>query len=282
VATPALPPDPLPGFWKSIEALRTALRRNAAVNVNAQGLRQKTRGLVETWFRSVRPYLHGLALPEERLSTVDSAMQRLLRLAAAPNSKASYIAEVDAVRKTARPELELDVEQHRGKLILQAASTQVQATATETLILTTLERIGLQETARSYRQVLIDLSEARRLSYRGTATELREVVREVLDHLAPDDQVTSTAGYKQQPGTDGPTMTQKARFILKARGLGESERKAPEQAVALLEEQIASLARSTYVKGAASTHSVTTLPTARTFKGFADAVLAELLQVHRE
>src|SRR5205085_2867453 len=116
-------------------------------------------------------------------------------------------------------ELELDVEQHRGKLILQAASTQVQATATETLILTTLERIGLQETARSYRQVLIDLSEARRLSYRGTATELREVVREVLDHLAPDDQVTSTAGYKQQPGTDGPTMTQKARFILKARGL---------------------------------------------------------------
>ncbi len=281
MAAPVLPPDPLPGFWKGVEALRTALRRNSAVKVNAQGLRQKTRDLVETWFRSVRPYLQGLALPEERFSAVDTAMQGLLKLAGAPNSKASYISQIDAVRKTARPELELDVEQHRGKLIRQA-STQLQVTTTEALILSTLERIGLPDTARSYRQVLIDLSEARRLSYRGTATELREVVREVLDHLAPDDQVTSAPGYKQQPDTQGPTMTQKARFILKARRLGESERKAPEQAVALFDEQIASLARSTYVKGAVSTHSATTLQTARTFKGFADAVLAELLQVHRE
>lgn len=281
MATPALTPDPLPVFWDDVEALRTALRRNAAVNVNAKVLRDQTRELVQSWFRVVRPYLLHLGLPEERIGSLDTSMQRLLKLSGAPHAKSSYIAEVDAIRITARPELDLDVEQHRGKVVLQAA-THLQVTTTEARILDTLERIGLPEVARSYHQVLIDLSEARRLSYRGTATELREVVREVLDHLAPDDAVTSAPGFKLQADTTGPTMAQKARFILKARGLGESARRAPEEAVALFEEQIASLVRATYRKGAASTHVPTTLEQARNLKGFADAVLAELLQVHRE
>jgi hypothetical protein len=215
------------------------------------------------------------------MNAVDAAMQRLLKLASAPNARASYVAEVDVVRK-ARTELELDVEQHRGSLILQAAATQLQVTPTEAEILRTLEKIGLPGTALSYRQMMIDMGEARRLSYRGTATELREVVREVLDHLAPDDEVTSAPGFKLLQGMKGPTMAQKARFILKARGLGDSDRQAAEDSVTLLEDQIASLARSTYVKGAASTHSITTLERARNFKGYADAVLAELLQVHSQ
>jgi hypothetical protein len=211
---------------------------------------------------------------------VDTAMQRLLRLSLAPNAKASYLAEIDTVR-TAWPELVLDVEQHRGQLIRKAAETHITISEVEQRILETLSKIGLPDAGQSYQQVLIDLAEGNRLSYRGTATELREVVREVLDHLAPDDEVMATPGFKLLKDMKGPTMAQKARYILKARGMGDTARKASEEAVELFEEQIASLARSTYQKGSASTHSVTTLETARTFKGFADAVLAELLQVHR-
>jgi len=208
-------------------------------------------------------------------------MQRILKLSLAPNAKATYIGEVDKVRE-AWPELELDVEQQRGQLIRQAAESQILITTVEQRILETLPKIGLPEAAQSYRQVLVDLAEAGRLSYRGTATELREVVREVLDHLAPDADVMAAPGFKLQDDLKTPTMTQKARFILKKRGMGETARRAPEDAVELLEEQIASLARATYQKGSASTHATTSLETVRGFKGYADAVLAELLQVHRE
>lgn len=281
MAIPALPPDPLPACWRGAVALRAALRGNTAVNVNTLVLRAQARDLVQSWFRAVRPYLETIGLPAERISAIDLAMQRILKLSLAPNAKATYIGEVDKVRE-AWPELELDVEQQRGQLIRQAAESQIQITTVEQRILETLPKIGLPEAAQSYRQVLVDLAEAGRLSYRGTATELREVVREVLDHLAPDADVMAAPGFKLQGNLKAPTMTQKARFILKKRGMGETARQAPEDAVELLEEQIASLARSTYVKGAASTHSVTTLETARGFKGYADAVLAELLQVHRE
>jgi hypothetical protein len=87
-------------------------------------------------------------------------------------------------------------------------------------------------------------------------------------------------GFTLEKDRKGPTMKQKARFILKARGLGDTGRKAPEQAVDLMEEQIASIARSVYERGSVSTHGAATLPELQRFKGYADAVLAELLQIH--
>ena len=101
-----------------------------------------------------------------------------------------------------------------------------------------------------------------------------------MDHLAPDQAVQASPGFKLEKDRKGPTMKQKARYILKARGVGESSRAAPEQSVELLEEQIASLARSVYERGSASTHGATAKSQVLSFKGYADAVLAELLQLH--
>ena len=161
----------------------------------------------------------------------------------------------------------------------RTARTQSNVTRLEAGIVETLEKM-LPQTALCYRQVLSDLFGQDRLSYRGTATELREVVREVLDHLAPDQAVQASPGFKLEKDRKGPTMKQKARYILKARGVGESSRAAPEQSVELLEEQIASLARSVYERGSASTHGATAKSQVLSFKGYADAVLAELLQLH--
>jgi hypothetical protein len=260
--------------------LRTAIRRNEAVNVNAQALRTRTNNIVQTWFREVRPYLDSGGVPADRVKVADVAMQNLLKLALGNNSKKSYISEIDAVRE-AWPELMLDVEQYRAQSIRSAAESEIRMTEVEQRILDTLPKIGLPHAVPSYQQVIIDLAEANKLSYRGTATELREVVREVLDHLAPDEDVLAAPGFKLVDDQKRPTMAQKARFILKARGVGETAREAPEKAVELLEEQIASIARATYQKGSASTHAATNLETVRGFKGYADAVLAELLQVHR-
>ncbi len=139
----------------------------------------------------------------------------------------------------------------------------------------------LPDSAKSYQQAMTDLADPKRLSCRGVAAELREVVREVLDHLAPDEEVMRDPGFKLEKDMKGPTMRQKARFILRARGVGETERRAPEDAVRLLDDQVASLVRSTYQRGSVPTHTAPSQAEVRTFKGYADAVLAELLQVHK-
>ena len=133
--------------------------------------------------------------------------------------------------------------------------------------------------ALSYKQVLQDLSDAGRVSYRGTAAELREVVRELLDHLAPDEDVLKTV--KLDPTQKRPSMKQKATFILKMRGVGDTTRKTAEDSVGAVENSVGSLARSVYDRGSISTHIATTRSEVLTFKGYAEAVLAELLQIHR-
>ena len=55
---------------------------------------------------------------------------------------------------------------------------------------------GLIESAgRSYEQACLDLRDNAKCSYRGAAAELRETLREVLDHLAPDKEVISQNKY---------------------------------------------------------------------------------------
>ena len=53
-----------------------------------------------------------------------------------------------------------------------------------------LEKVN-PELANAYRQVRRDLQDVTRLSYRGTANELREILREVLVKLAPDSEVVA-------------------------------------------------------------------------------------------
>lgn len=245
------------------------------MNVNSDHLRQQTRDLAQRWFRDMRPVCVGVGVGNEELKEPDGIFQGLLRLANGRNPKRSYLRAVRSARQL-RPELEARVDMLKGA---QAGDTTHLITSVEAGVIRTLEQM-LPHAALSYRQVIADLCGPNRFSYRGTATELREVVREVLDHLAPDDAVLKSPGFKLEKDRRGPTMKQKARFILRARGVGESSRSAPEQSVELLEDQIASLARSVYERGSASTHGATAKSQVLSFKGYADAVLAELLQLH--
>ena len=264
-------------FWHSIDALASAVARVKAVNVNSSVLREDARTIAQQWFREIRPDCTSIGLKDQSFLELDALLQNLLRLANGGNPKRSYVITLKAVRK-ARSGFESLVELSRGSAVVQSAKEMAPL---EAGILRTMEQM-LPHAASSYRQVLDDLAEPMRLSYRGTATELREVVRETLDHLAPDADVQKAPGFKLEKDRKGPTMKQKARFILKARGLGDSSRSAPETAVELLEDQIASLARSVYERGSASTHGATVKAQVLSFKAYADAVLAELLGLHTQ
>jgi hypothetical protein len=209
------------------------------------------------------------------IEQLDRINQEVLGLAAKTNRASSYrnkLRDLDELRIRVTMAVEIGSASRGGEAPDGAATTF------EASILATLEQI-VPTIALSYRQVLQDLRESHRLSYRGTASELREVLRELLDHLAPDEEVLKKISLEKDQKR--PSMKQKATFILKARGIGDTARKTPIAAVETVEESVGALARSVYDRGSLSTHVVTTRQEVVTLKNYADAVLADLLQINR-
>src|SRR6266513_2595425 len=177
-------------------------------------------------------------------------MQHLVGLSIGKNSKASYQNVVRDI-KTKRKEIETGLE------FLIGAESPASATpsGSEGAILATLEKM-IPTAGASYKQALLDVQQQGRVSYRGTAAELREVVREVLDHLAPDREVTASMGFKLEDGLKGPSIKQ-------------------------LDENIPALSRSVYNRGSMDVHMGRTREEVLNFKLYADAILGELLEIHK-
>ena len=270
------PRDAWDSLWAAFDALRAKVRASKAQNVNAQSLRDAAKSIVQSYFRAVRPEVAVLGIDAAILGQLDEPMQDLLRLANGLNSKRSYEKTLEAMRAAKRG---LD---GRREMLLGGAALAggvgPPRTEVERQILATLEQL-LPSAAQSYEQALLDLAGPHRVSYRGTAVEIRECLRELLDHLAPDAAVAKEPGFTYEKGLTKPTMKQKARFILRNRGGPQAGVASAEDAVVRVEDGTASLTRSVYTRGALSTHVATTLREVRQLKLYADAVLAELLEI---
>ena len=269
-------------FWQTFEALQATISKGTATNVNKVADRDAAKNLVREYFTVLQPHLTSLGFPQELLRSLDAPAQRLLELANGNNVRSSYKATIRTLRD-ARVAAELQLLQRAGRGAGTSPSSVAQS-PTEEQILNTLRKM-IPSAALSYEQGLADLRGPARVSYRGSATELREALRETLDHLAPDDEVKKQADYKPEKDEHGkdrpPTMRQKAQFILKHRGSSSPAVATARGAIKRVEEACAELARSVYTLSSVSTHSATEKKAVLDMKGYADAVLAELLQVHK-
>jgi hypothetical protein len=271
-------PDFWDGLWAAVDDLRAGIARSKAVNVNVQRLRDSAREVVESYFRRVRPSLIGIGIVDDDLVVLDRTMQALLQLSHGRNPKQSYLRVMrDMGRERSR--LAPIREQKLGERLVSPAS-EPQHSETEQRIIQTVGQLVPSATL-SYEQALSELRGVDRLSYRGTAVELRETLREVLDHLAPDQEVMNVPGFKLEQDRQRPTMRQKARFVLRSRGLSATLRKAPEDTISLVDERTSSLVRSAYERGSVSTHVAMKKPEVQQLKLYIDSVLAELLQIHQ-
>jgi hypothetical protein len=161
------------------------------------------------------------------------------------------------------------------------AAGVVVVTPTERLIIETLSRI-VPSAAVSYEQCLVDLGQVQRLSYRGVAHELREVLRETLNYLAPDADVMAQAGFRLEPDRTRPTQKQKALYVFRMRNLSREAISAPELTVSMVEELGASITRTAYTRGAKDAHTDSSAREVRQLKMYIDAVLGELLEIHAQ
>ncbi len=264
-------------FSADLERSRRAVLQARTTHIGSSSLRNGIRKLVQEYFREIRPELEASQIAFELIGQFDEQMQRLLRLANQRNRRTTYVRALrDAIETRQEIELERELRMSQLRSRLQRADRS----AVEQAILQTLERLA-PAAALSYEQALNDLNDATRISYKGTAHELRETLREVLGHLAPDDEVTADPGFKPEKNRTQPTHRQKVEYILKRRGLSRRARPAVGSAN-LIDQLVASITRATYERGSLAAHVAQTRGEVQQLKMYVDTVLGELLEIHQQ
>jgi hypothetical protein len=254
-----------------------AIGRVTAVNVNTASARDAARSLIQDYFRGVRPDLATLGFGDDDLEALDGHMQRLLALANGRNARTSYTIALRQIRSEIQ-RIEFARERRLGEQ--RHGTATVLVSDVESRIIATLQQL-VPTAALSYEQALRDLANStRRQSFRGTANELREALRETVDHLAPDAEVMAASNFRLEAGQTGPTQRQKVGYILRSRQLPSAARRVPEETVSLIEELTGAVARASYTRSSLSAHIASSEQEVRQLKMYVDGVLAELLQVH--
>lgn len=263
-----------------IATFKNALSKCKAVNVNTTRIKDEARAMVQHYFRQARVEAQHIGMTNQQLELLDDGFQNLLKLINGNNPVRRYKAEVAAIL-SAKTGLDTELERLVGQSLVKTTTKASEIDGHDGKILETLDQV-VPTAGLSYRQACLDLAAQDRLSYRGTANEFREALRELLDHLAPDKNVETQPGFKFEDKQIKPTMKQKVRFILRARGLPATSSETPESAVVLVDELIGKLTRSTYNRSSISAHVSTTRGEVCQMKMYVDSVLAELLEIHRE
>jgi hypothetical protein len=252
-------------FLEMVDQFSVKLRAVKGKQIQSAAIREQGIILVRKFFDVHRPRLRTASTTQ--LEAIDSIFQGMYEVLHTRCSRAKVLAAIKSVRP-------LLVSAERPQAGIQEGSGHPEIKA----ILQTLHQLGMPEAAASITQAAKDF-QSERLSWRGTVTELREALREVLDHFAPDVEVKAMVGYKQEPNTSGPTMRQKVKYIFDKRGLGKGKSDPAAAAVEGIDSIIGTWVRSVYVRASISTHTHETREEALRVYNWVRVVLSELLEV---
>jgi hypothetical protein len=266
----------IPDLLNRLQDFTSAVRKNNAVNINSKVIKQSAIATGSYYFNECRADAFRILGDERSLAKLDENWQQLIRLAHGNNAKSSYLS---LLRNLLRQVKALAVAMHAQTSPLQTLwPSKMTYSQAEEILISTLDDL-VPCAAQCYRQGLQDIESESRLSYRGTASEFRETLREVLDHLAPDSEVCGQPWFKQEPNRSGPTMKQKVRYILTSRGEGKTQRYPAEKSIDVIENLCGEIARAVYDRASLSTHVETTKKEVRQLKRYLDAALFDLLEI---
>lgn len=258
-------------FIQDVEDVRKQISRGHSVQVTSQKQTKAIQQIVDLYFRDVRPSILSHSASSEFVKGIDTEMQDLLVCSHKRTKRSLLKKRLSSMKKKL-----IQLEGH--SLVLVGTDSSTEADFVDGRIIETLKEL-IPSAAFSYEQALLDIAGPQRKSWRGPATDLREALRETLDHLAPDKDVTSQPGFKLEPDAKGPTMKQKARFILRKRGLSKTLSETPEKAVDSIETVISSFVRSVYKRSSISTHTPTVRDEVLRVRDWVRIVLCELLEI---
>ncbi|NOX81680.1 MAG: hypothetical protein GXP06_01555 [Alphaproteobacteria bacterium] len=247
------------------------LEKAKSININTNMLRSEASDVSQQYFQKARHVLQSADL-EDEIKVLDEAFGIILELSDRSNAKSTYKRQTSIIRRL--------LPKVGTRIILNQSVTKNETNTTDEdkRVIQTLGRL-VPAAALSYEQAIHDLSDSGRISFRGPALELREALREALDHLAPDEEVTKADGYVKEKDRHGPTMKQKVRFILKARGQSKSTSNVPEQASATVDEMVGNLTRSIYTSSSVATHVAAERKTVTQLRRYVVAILHDILEL---
>ena len=136
--------------------------------------------------------------------------------------------------------------------------------------------------ANSYEQAILDLDNDGRISYRGCASELREVLTGVLHILAPTEKVQATEWYQEARRSGNrkekqPTRAERTKYILRLRAKRSSATEAAETVMLSVEERLGNVVSASYRRSSDSTHTATEKDEVSQQLQYLNALLRELL-----
>jgi len=274
--------DHLKVLTDKIVVFKKRLSSSTARQLTSKVLKTGAKNLVQQYFRITRTELIQMSIDS---TNFDLLMQNLNELVS-KNSLTSTCRTLIKLIEKEIPKMEIKRELFISEKQISSKEKKTHTTEIDKRILATLSDT-IPSAALSYKQALMDLDDNSKISFRGTAAELREVIREVLDYLAPDKDVKNSEGFVYEKDSKGnflpsPTMKQKTRYILKSRGLSKTAIKTPESVLNIIEESIGVFTRSTYERGSISTHQTTEEPDIRQLKSYAETLLCELLEIYKQ
>lgn len=190
----------------------------------------------------------------EEVKDIESALQVL---------NAAAIQKVVEILKTIKGEVEIKLVRPNEMNLEKSILEKLEANYPQLAIL--------------YRQVLLDLGREDQITYRGSVGLLRELLREFLERIAPDEEVMASPGYEPEKNESkkpqsSPTRTQRVDFYLKK--CKSSSR--PETLKTLRQIEV-SYPTALYAIGSKSTHTTTEKEEAYKVKILTDVVIHDLL-----
>jgi hypothetical protein len=254
---------------KETDQLRRSLKSGPGTQIQANSDCEKIRTLCTIYFDARSE----LADSEDALDA-DGIFKELHTAARGKPGRAKVVNRLTTAKQ-------LLVKLEGAALTSAAAKSAGSRTATDQLIIETLRDV-CPSAAAAYSQALADLGADKRESWRGPATDLREALRETLDVLAPDDEITREVGFRLEKDAHRPTMKQKVRYILKKRETPHGAMAAPETAVQGIEDILGGLTRSVYNRTSISTHTATDKKEVVRVHAWVRLVLCDLLEVPPE
>jgi hypothetical protein len=261
---------PIPDFLKTLDGVRKDMR-SAGKQLRSPRTKEKLRGLAQTYFSDIAPAERLRGVPETTLSELDEIFRQLNEL----SHRDAMKEKCDKLLKLARSKLARVEASGLGA----APAQQTPDMSSDDVEIVASLRDMLPSAAAAYEQGLRDLRAGSRISWRGPATDFREALRETLDHLAPDEAVTATPGFRLEPQSERPTMKQKARFILRNRGTPGGQTQLLEDAVNAVEANISAITRSVYTRSSLSAHTPTTQQEVIRIHHWVRLVLCDLLAI---
>jgi hypothetical protein len=252
----------------AVESVSRSVRAVTGTQVQSAGITTELHDLAKDYFSNVKSIAEQCNGGSEML---DGIFQEVHAISRKKPSKKRCLELLKSAKKA--------LVVCEGSAISQSSRQQAGNKApVDELIIASLDEI-CPSASLAYQQALIDLSQDRRFSWRGPATDLREALRETLDILAPDKDVESSPGFKFESDAKCPTMKQKVRYILKNRGANSGSMAPPEHAVQGIESVIGTLTRSVYTRSSVSTHTPTDRPEVARVHAWVRLVLCELLEI---